>query len=179
MRAWRFLPVTVMAIALPAVSLAADPITYPTSTSAALPVHDEGSFDWTGFYAGVFGAAQSSSANGAQFGGGVALGFNAAFDFFLIGGEVAVVGLTGPAGNTEVQGLARAGILASDDLAVYAAAGYGLDVGGPVQDRILLGGGLELGLSEDVSLRAQYLHGFPITGGNSTDQFTLGANFHF
>jgi outer membrane immunogenic protein len=30
-----------------------------------------------------------------------------------------------------------------------------------------------------MSVRAQYLHGFPISGGNPKDQFTVGAHFNF
>jgi outer membrane immunogenic protein len=32
---------------------------------------------------------------------------------------------------------------------------------------------------ENVSVRAQYLRGFPVEGDNPKDQFTLGAAFHF
>ena len=62
---------------------------------------------------------------------------------------------------------------------VYAAAGYGTSLAGPAESDLLLGGGLEYAVSEDVSFRAQYLHGFPITGGNPKDEVTLGAHFHF
>ena len=38
---------------------------------------------------------------------------------------------------------------------------------------------VEYGLTDNLSLRAQYLHGFPVTGNNPKDQVTLGAQFHF
>ena len=75
--------------------------------------------------------------------------------------------------------LGKAGVVLSDNLMVYAAAGYGIDLGAPVEDDFLAGGGVELAVAENVSVRAQYLHGFPITGGNPKDQVTLGAHFQF
>lgn len=159
---------------------ASDAITLPTSApSAEIPVSDT-SFDWNGFYAGLYGAAQFSEDREDQWGAGVTLGVNARFDFFLVGGEVAVQGLTGDADQT-VYGevLARGGILVTDDIAVYAATGFGTDFGAPVEQDVLLGGGVEMAVADSISLRAQYLHGFPITGDNPKDQVTLGANFHF
>ncbi len=162
-------------------ALAADAISLPTSTAATLPVAEgDSSFDWTGFYAGVYGVAQSSPVGGVQYGVGLALGGNVAFDFFLVGGEVAVQGLTGGAGATSyIEAVGRAGVLVSDNVAAYATAGYGFDLGAPVEDDLLAGAGLELAVSDNLSVRAQYLHGFPLTGANSKDQVTLGANFHF
>src|SRR5690606_25202037 len=87
MRALKTLTIAALVTALPIAATAADAITYPVSSAAAMPVYDGPAFDWNGFYAGVFGGAQSSTVNGMQYGGGVALGFNAAFDFFLVGAE--------------------------------------------------------------------------------------------
>jgi len=36
-----------------------------------------------------------------------------------------------------------------------------------------------LAVTDNVSIEAQYLHGFPLEGGEATDQITFGANFHF
>ena len=38
-------------------AFAADLITVPTSTPAEMPVYEEPGFDWSGFYAGVYGGA--------------------------------------------------------------------------------------------------------------------------
>jgi outer membrane immunogenic protein len=62
---------------------------------------------------------------------------------------------------------------------LYAAAGYGIETNGAGQGDALLGGGLEYAITDAVSLRAQYLHGFPVSGSNAKDQVTLGAQFHF
>ena len=161
-------------------AMAADPITVPTSTPVELPVYEQPTFDWSGFYAGLYGAAQFSSAGGDQFGLGVSAGVNAQFDFYLLGAEVAVHGLAGGVGETSYgQILGRAGLVVTDDAVVYAAGGYGIDLGAPNQENVLLGGGVELAVTDSVSVNAQYLHGFPLSGGNETNQLTLGAKYHF
>ena len=160
-------------------AMAADPITVPTSTPVELPVYEQPTFDWSGFYAGLYGAAKFSSA-GDQFGLGVSAGVNAQFDFYLVGAEVAVHGLAGGVGETSYgQILGRAGLVVTDDAVVYAAGGYGIDLGAPNQENVLLGGGVELAVTDSVSVNAQYLHGFPLSGGNETNQLTLGAKYHF
>ncbi len=160
---------------------AADLITYPTSTNQQMPVASPSpGVNWNGFYAGIFGASQSSPKGGAQYGGGVDLGVNATFNFVLVGGEIAVEGLGGGAGTTSyAQAIGRGGILVGDNTLLYGAAGYGIDTGTPEETDVLAGGGLEYALSNSVSVRAQYLHGFPVTGDNAKDQITLGAQFHF
>ncbi|MNY79833.1 hypothetical protein D3C86_2206420 [compost metagenome] len=64
-------------------------------------------------------------------------------------------------------------------MVVYAAGGYGIDMGAPQEDDVLVGGGLELAVTDTVSIEAQYLRGFPLSGGNAKNQFTVGANYHF
>lgn len=159
---------------------AADLITMPvSSTPVEVPIADAG-FDWSGFYAGVYGVVQNSPVGGTQYGAGINAGVNAEFDFFLVGAEVALHGLTGGTINTTYgQVLGRAGVVITDEVMLYAAAGYGIDLGAPAEDDWLLGAGVEMAVADNVSVRAQYLHGFPITGGNPKDQVTIGAHFHF
>ncbi|HVX80451.1 MAG TPA: porin family protein [Devosiaceae bacterium] len=161
-------------------AMAADLIGYSTSTDKSLPVTTASpGYDWSGFYAGVFGAYQKSAASGDALGGGVDLGVNTTFNFVLAGAEVAVVGLDNGAGATPyVQGIGRAGVLLTDNLVAYGAAGFGLDPNAGAGD-VLAGGGLEYAVTDALSLRAQYLHGFPTSGSDAKDQFTLGAQFHF
>jgi outer membrane immunogenic protein len=154
------------------------------STSAApvsgLPVHDDSGFDWSGFYAEVFGTVQQRDESGTRYGLGIGAGVNVAFDFYLLGAEVTVQGLTGDVGETSYgQILGRAGLIVNDDVAVYAAGGYGIDLGVPDEEDYLIGAGVELSITDSVSLRAQYLHGFPAEGGNDSNQFTFGAAYHF
>jgi outer membrane immunogenic protein len=159
---------------------ASDAIAIPVESSpVAVPVANQG-FDWSGFYAGVYGVVQSSPAADTQLGLGVGAGINAKFDFFLIGGEVALQGLTNDTIDTAYgQILGRAGVVVTDDLLLYAAAGYGMGLTGPKEQDALLGGGVEFAVTDNVSLRGQYLHGFDVEGNNPKDQITLGANFHF
>ena len=160
---------------------AADAIALPVSSgNATVPLYDSSAFDWNGFYAGIYGAGQLSPVGGTQYGLGINLGVNAQFDYVLVGAEVAVHGLAGgPVATAYGQLVGRAGVLVTEDTLLYAAAGYGTSLAGPAESDVLLGGGVELAVSEDFSLRAQYLHGFPITGGNPKDEVTLGAQFHF
>lgn len=161
-------------------AFAADLITVPTSTPVEMPVYEEPGFDWSGFYAGLYGEAQTSAVGGTQYGLGIQAGVNAQFDFYLLGAEVAVHGLTGDVGNTSYgQILGRAGLVVTDDVLVYAAGGYGIDLGVPDEQDALLGGGIEVAVTDNISIEAQYLHAFPLTGGNAKDQVTVGANFHF
>lgn len=162
-------------------AMAADLITVPTSTPAVMPIYDEPGFDWSGFYAGVYGGTQNSAVGGTQYGLGAQAGVNAQFDFYLLGAEVAVHGVTGGSvGDTGYgQILGRAGLVVSDDVLVYAAGGYGLDLGPPNEQDLLVGGGVEFAVTDSITVDAQYLHGFPVNGGSAKDQFTVGANFHF
>jgi outer membrane immunogenic protein len=165
--------------AMPAAAQAVDLLTVPTSTNQSLPIADSG-FDWNRFYAGIYGVGQSSAAGGGQIGAGLDMGVNGRFEFVLVGAEVAVEGLGGGAGGVGyVQGLGKAGLAISDDLIAYGAGGAGLSFSGPGQSDALFGGGVELAVTDDVSVGARYLHGFPITGANAKDQVTVGANFHF
>lgn len=179
MKTLQGLAIAVLIAAAPAAVRAADPLAVALSSDNSLPVADT-EFDWNGFYAGVYGVTQFSPAGGAQVGIGVDLGVNARFEFVLIGAEVAVQGLGGGVGpGAYVQGLARAGLVATDDVVLYGAGGLGVDVGPVGGTDALLGGGVELALTDAVSLRGQYLHGFAITGANPKNQVSVGANFHF
>lgn len=167
----------------PSGAQAADLIRVPTSGIMEVPVHEQDAgFDWSGFYAGVF-AGISSGSDGSQAAIGLQAGVNAQFDFFLVGAEVAVQGL--PEGQPDLgstaqgQILARAGLVVDDNVLVYAASGYGLDLSTPEQSEILVGGGLEFAVSDQFSLEAEYLHGFPLENGDASDRITFGANFHF
>ncbi|GLQ57721.1 outer membrane protein [Devosia nitrariae] len=173
----------VFAVVLPSGgAMGSDILTVSTSSApvAGLPVHDDSGFDWSGFYAEVFGTVQRGDESGTQYGLGIGAGVNAAFDFYLLGAEVTVQGVAGDVGETSYgQILGRAGLIVNDDVAVYAAGGYGIDLGVPDEEDYLIGAGVELVITDSISLRAQYLHGFPAEGGNDRNQFTLGAAYHF
>jgi len=157
------------------VAQAADPISYGTSTQAVVPLHDQATMDWTGFYAGVLGTAGPDA-----FGAGIALGYNVALGFGLVGAEVAALGTQSDdvlVGSTQV--LARGGVLVTDQLLAYGALGYSAEFGDDGADAVLVGGGIEYALNPDVSMRGQYLYGDPIGEGDAIHQVSFGANFHF
>ncbi len=175
----RKLVIAVVAIASANAASAADPITVPLdSAGRGVPVTDTVS-DWSGFYAGVYGAARADDGNGAQGGLGVAVGVNAQIDFVLIGAEVNLQGLTGDTIDTAYGSVVgRTGLLVDDDILIYAATGLGWDLAGGQTD-LLAGGGVEFALNDQLSLNAQYLRGFDPAGDETSDQFTLGARFQF
>lgn len=163
---------------------AADPVVYPAQTSAgnALPISEGTPFNWNRFYAGVYGVAQKDAPGWRQ-GLGVDAGVNSQFDMYVLGAEVAVHGLTqqGNYGGTYGQVLVKGGVLLTDNVLAYGAAGYGMDVGGGIGNQnILVGGGLEMAVTDSVSLRGQYLYGMPISANDTqVNQISVGANFHF
>jgi len=161
--------------AMPVAAHATDLLTVPAG-NMAVPVADTG-FDWNGFYAGVFGTVQNSSVGGFQYGAGIDLGVNARLEFALVGGEIALRGLDGGTGYASALG--KVGIALTDDVVLYGAGGLGTSFAGPAESDVLVGGGLELAVADDVTLDARYLHAFPVSGANPKDQFSVGANFHF
>lgn len=167
-----------------AAATAAEPISYGVSTGAEmLPVHDVALVDWDGFYAGIYAGgrttvSEATNAADTDLGIGLALGAIQTFDFFLAGAEVAVRTDFDGAG-IEGQVLGRGGILVTEDLLAYGAVGYGAELGAPGTDHLLLGGGVEVAVTEGLSLRGQYLYGQGLSDTGSQHQVTFGANFHF
>lgn len=179
MRSLRSLLIAATAITAPGAVHAADLITVPVSSNEAVPVADAGP-DWNGFYAGVYGVTQASPMGGVQYGLGLDVGANAQFEFVLVGAEVNLHALVGGSGATGyLQGIGKFGVAVTDNVILYAAGGSGVDLGAPGETDALVGGGVELALTDDLSLNARYLRGFPISGANPKDQVTVGANFHF
>ena len=160
-------------------AFAVDPIALPVTTDSTLAVADSRGFDWNGFYAGVYGTVTESAAE-LQYGLGVNAGFSRAFDFVLVGGEVAFH----PVGNETVgsaylQAVGRGGVLVTDNVVLFGATGFGTGLGAVDDDQVLAGAGIEVGVTDNVSLRGQYLRGFPVTNADPIDQVTFGAEFHF
>jgi outer membrane immunogenic protein len=161
------------------VAQAADPMVVSLeSRPEGIPVAD-GPFSWSGFYAGIYGVAAGDRNADVDLGLGIDLGVNAQFDVVLVGAEVALQATTSePLETAYGQVLGRAGLLLTDEVVIYAAAGYGFELDGPASD-VLAGGGVEMAVSDSLSLRAEYLRGFASDGLENRDQFTFGANLHF
>lgn len=130
--------------------------------SMSYPMHD--GFDWDGFYFGVYGGAEvytqpSPSANW-QVGKLVGVNFVLSDDF-LIGfeaqGEAYFVPGSGFVG-TQAFLMARAGLIVSDDLLLYATAGVGRPFptgGGPAPNLWRAGGGIEWAVGDEMSIRGE------------------------
>ncbi|WP_404404236.1 outer membrane protein [Pelagibacterium halotolerans] len=170
-------------------ALAADAITTPPPPVASAPVMmDDGGFDWDGFYAGAsVGGIYNIDDSETSWTVGAQAGVNTTFDFFLVGAEVAIDGVF-PPNNGDIYAygsiLGRGGVVITDEMLAYAAVGFGsdFDAADGVGNHILAGGGLEFAVTDDVTLRGQYLYGWDQTNDvPSTDihKFTVGANFHF
>jgi outer membrane immunogenic protein len=176
-------PIAVAAIAFAAISgpaYAVDPIALPVTGDATLAVHDSGGFDWDGFYAGVYGTVTESAVNNVAYGLGVNAGFSRAFDFVLVGGEVAFHALGNDVmGTGYLQAVGRGGVLVTDNVVLFGATGFGTDTGPLDDNHVLAGAGIEVGVTDTISLRGQYLHGFPVTNATPIEQVTFGAEFHF
>jgi len=159
---------------------AADLQTYTPSEPVATPAYNEPGFDWSGPYVGISGIAQDTDENW-EYGAGIQAGVNAQFDFYLLGGEVAI-SAQGDDTNKRTYGqiLARGGLVVTDSVVLYAAGGYGVDLSEAPDEHWLLGGGAEFAVTENISMRGQYLHGFASDDAYSdTNQISVGLNYHF
>ncbi|HUS96582.1 MAG TPA: hypothetical protein VMX97_07585, partial [Hyphomicrobiaceae bacterium] len=81
--------------------------------------------------------------------------------------------------DAQAQLLGRGGVPVSDDILVYAAAGFGAEIAGSAETFALVGGGVEVAFSDTLSFRGQYLYGNELSGGADQHQVSLGTLFHF
>ena len=160
------------------------------------PIYESPLFDFEGFYAGV--TVGGTAANGGYGNAGLVAGVNfLVADPILVGieaqGDVFFNGSGLSAGDALILG--RVGVLATDQVLVYAAAGAGV-IGSnnpSISEGIwAVGGGVEVAATDSLSIRAEALYlrtfdsgvnnGFnPVAGANSSDaaKFTIGALWHF
>ena len=160
---------------------AADAVGYVTDDAPQpLALYDAAEFDWDRFYVGIGGAGQDLAGVG-EYGAGGVVGINMQHDYFLFGAEAGLLGLTdGTTGHWYGQVLGRGGLVITDEMVAYGAAGFGVDFGASGDQHVLLGGGLEYAITDAVSVKAQYLHGFAANAGaTDTNQITFGINYHF
>ncbi len=165
--------------ALSGIAASADPIGLSLEASRFAVPAEAPEMDWSGFYAGILGAAGRSPSAETLFGLGAGIGVGAQIDFVLVGAEVSLLALSS-AGVETTYGtvLGRGGLVLTDDLLLYAAAGYGWDLQGPGATP-LAGAGLEIAVTDSIALRAQYLRSFDGDATIPADQVTLGAVYHF
>lgn len=134
------------------------------------PVIDN-SFSFDGAYIGAF--VQGQTAPGA-FGLGLDLGVNAVMDGLLIGGELS--GYVGTGITASVQGTAKVGVVA-DNAAFYVYSGLG--TAHPTSYYVPIGVGAEVGVSDNVSLKAEVQYQWDLTGDPGSVVGRAGLHFHF
>lgn len=183
--------------------LAASLLVACVARAADPAVDTDGALDWSGPWAGFLGAAGKLGGNGAL--GGVSAGYAAQFDRIVIGVEGDIAGGSLNArrlgGRFEIEALgairARVGY-AFDRFVVFGAGGLAFAstefVRAGERDRKLqagwtVGGGLDVALTRDLSLRAEYVYvdldrdGFDAGGGASIGPAgglaRLGLNYRF
>jgi len=152
-------------------ALAADLTTAP----APAPTYNSAAFDWSGFYAGIYGAADFESGS-IYYGIGGVLGVNAQSDNVVYGVEfktgVWSAGQIWPGFN------ARLGVLVDPDVLLFATAGGGLDITTPGIYYGSLGAGIEAAVSNNVSFVGSYEAWF-YNGGGLGNIIKAGVNMHF
>jgi outer membrane immunogenic protein len=143
----------------------------PAATAASTPL----SYNWTGFYVGAHGGygfvGGPDISDGYEVGG--QLGVNRQFDQFVAGIEIEGGSVDwGPV--TTAGSIRLRGGLAFDRFLAYAAGGMG------VEDSIgwTVGGGVEYGLTDRISLGAEYLH-HDFIGGHGADIMRARASYLF
>ena len=163
--------------------------------STPVPIYEAAGFNWEGLYAGVNLGGVFTNANGltnldvnvSKLSVGAAAGVNfIVADPILLGLEVQgdyVAQAVDGAGM--FLALARVGAVVTDNVLVYAAGGVGLTTKGGTTDSIYaLGGGVEVAVTDAVSVRGEVL-GLGDFSNAAGDQFfdgakaTVGVFYHF
>src|SRR5690554_1537971 len=95
-------------VAIASAAQAADPI-MPVPVAPIVPVAS--AFDWNGFYAGARVGAENKVQSDTDWTLGVEIGVNAAFDMFVLGGEVGIDYVFANADYAYAEATLRAGVL--------------------------------------------------------------------
>ena len=174
MKVLRTLMVGVAASALMAGSaVAADLMMEP-------PAMDEVMTDWSGVYIGANLGAQQFYGPLTVNEGDVELvgGFNAQMDNFLFGAEGFLGGYWNdyPDQGFYAGAEARLGVLVTPEVLLYGAGGALIRTSG--NSYWTGGGGLELLVSDSVSLDLEYKHLWEMGGGYQSNSISAGLNLH-
>lgn len=186
----RSLTLGVAAAALLAGGAQAADLIIPTTPQ---PIYEAAGFNWEGLYVGArlggefvgdnaIGTGVASSTLGVV---GAAVGVNfLPADPLLIGAEVTADYLwNGDYATGEFFANLRAGAVVTDNVLVYALGGIGTQTrNGTNTGLYQLGGGLEVGVTDAVSVRAELVGvGDFAAGGNFFDgaKATVGVFYHF
>lgn len=134
---------------------------------------------WDGFYVGINGIVNPNGDAPANYGVGLSGGYDTQIGVFIVGGEVQLQGFD-EFDTTYGAVLGKAGVAVTDEAAVFALGGFGTDLGAADTTHGLVGVGGEYRLTSNVSLKADYLHGFVIDEtGPELDRLSAGVSFKF
>ncbi len=151
------------------------PILRTSAAVAALLCTTFGAYagDWEGPYVGVYYGQALNAVNVA----GVLAGYNFHNGNFVYGGELDyMASTTSPTNIIFLSG--RAGVLASDNLLLFATLGYGWLNGTTPNGSASLGG--EFAATDNVSIRLDYLYQWnTAVPANNQDFIRLGAVWNF
>jgi outer membrane immunogenic protein len=151
------------------------------------PIYEAAGFSWDGLYAGI--EAGGLFADGVDttglVGGVVGVNFTVA-DPILVGIELQADYLfTDGEDAGLILALGRVGAVVTDSVLVYAAGGVGTSLGGDDNEGVYaLGAGVEVALTDSVSLRGEVL-GLGGFDDDANDDFfdsakaTVGVFYHF
>ncbi len=136
--------------------------------------------NWDGFYAGAGVTFQSSTTTTETiFSVQGLVGANATFDSFLLGAEGYLTYSWSSTGSDfwAAGGTVRGGVLATDDLLIYAALGGEVTEGGSTFATV--GGGAEFMVTEDLSLDLEYKYYIGLNNSWEGHHVGVSANWHF
>jgi opacity protein-like surface antigen len=136
--------------------------------------------NWDGLYAGAGVTFQSSTTSTETiFGVQGLVGANATFDSFLLGAEGYLTYMWSSSGSSfwGVGGTVRGGVLATEDVLIYAALGGEVVEGGNTYATV--GGGVEFMATENVSLDLEYKYYIGLNNGWEGHHVGISANWHF
>ena len=162
------------------------------------PIYEAAGFNWEGLYAGVRAGGQFVGADASLYAGypinstsgvlGAAVGVNfIAADPFLVGAEVTgdYVWYNGTSSGEFFANL-RAGAVVTDSVLVYAIGGVGVQTNNDVTTGLYqLGGGVELAVTDAVTVRGEVVGQGDFNNGGANDPFfesakaTVGVFYHF
>lgn len=193
----RSIALGVAAVAVLSSAAQAADLIIPTTPA---PIMESAGFSWEGLYAGVraggsfigdtntYGniVAPAGNAGAGVIGAAVGVNFIAA-DPFLIGAEVTgdYVWYNGTSSGEFFANL-RAGAVVTDSVLVYAIGGVGVQTNNNVTTGLYqLGGGVELAVTDAVTVRGEVVGQGDFNNGGANDPFfesakaTVGVFYHF
>ncbi len=173
-----FLSIAVSALAVTG-ALAHSPVVAPEPATPA-PTYSSADFDWDGFYMGLGITGSALVVDGTTFKTGyldLIAGVNMTAGSLLFGLEGWVGGFSGDWSNGFGGGAqARLGVLASPEVLLYLSGGGYTDT---VDQYGTVGAGVELAVTDNVSVDFEYKYWAWSTSGMVGNSIGASANFHF